>query len=118
MPETLKIDAHQHFWKYNPGEYGWIGPQDRVLRRDFLPADLQPELMSSGIQGAVSVQARQSLEETRWLLELAHQYTFIKGVVGWVPLIGPDVEKHLELFSADRKLKGVRHVLHDEADDN
>ncbi len=118
MLSAPKIDAHQHFWRYSPQEYGWIGPRDKVLRRDFLPADLQPELMSSGIQGALSVQARQSLEETRWLLELASQYPFIKGVVGWVPLIAEDVEKSLELFSTDKNLKGVRHVLHDEADDN
>ena len=110
------IDTHQHFWKFNPADYGWIGLNQGVLRRDFLPSDLEPILRSSGVTGVVSVQARQKLEETHWLLELAAQQDFIKGVVGWVPLIAKELPKILEGLAANPRLKGVRHVLHDEPD--
>jgi L-fuconolactonase len=86
------------------------------LRRDFLPADLKPEINAAGIEGVISVQARQSLDETRWLLDLADQHDFIRGVVGWVPLISPSVVSDLEPFAANPKLKAVRHVLQDEPD--
>src|SRR6516162_6616776 len=82
----MHIDAHQHFWIYEPREYEWIDETMTPLRRDFLPADLQDELEREGFQGSVVVQARQSLQETRWLLELAAQSPFILGVVGWVEL--------------------------------
>ncbi|MGC8559148.1 MAG: amidohydrolase family protein [Phycisphaerae bacterium] len=111
------IDTHQHFWKFNPDEYGWIGPDQGVLRRDFLPPDLEPIIRSSGVTGVVSVQARQKLEETHWLLELAAAHHFIKGVVGWVPLIAKELPKILEVLAPNPRLKGVRHVLHDEPDD-
>ena len=91
----MKIDSHHHFWKYDPAEYGWINDSMRVIRRDFLPADLQIEIGNVGIDGAISVQARQTLDETRWLLDLAEQNKFIKGVVGWVPLAAPDVRSTL-----------------------
>ena len=78
-----KLDAHQHFWKFEPGEYPWIDKSMGTLRRDFLPPDLQPVLAGAGISGTVAVQARQTLEETRWLLALAAQYGLIRGVVGW-----------------------------------
>ncbi len=112
------IDTHQHFWKFNPTEYGWIGPDQTVLRRDFLPPDLEPIIQSSGVTGVVSVQARQKLEETHWLLELAATCHFIKGVVGWVPLISEELPKILEELAPNPRLKGVRHVLHDEPDDD
>jgi L-fuconolactonase len=80
----MRIDAHQHFWKYSPSEYGWISLAK--LRRDFLPLDLKPELERNGFYGSVAVQVRQSLEETRWLLEFAQSAPFILGVVGWVDL--------------------------------
>jgi L-fuconolactonase len=102
----VKIDAHHHFWKYHPAEYGWIGDAMACLRRDFLPADLQEEMRAAGIDGAISVQARQSLDETRWLLELADKHDWIKGVVGWLPLADPNCE-----LPAHPKLKGVRHVV-------
>jgi L-fuconolactonase len=114
----MRIDAHHHFWQYNPREYGWISDSMSVLRRKFLPADLQQEISAAGIDGVVSVQARQTLGETEWLLNLAGLHDFIRGVVGWVPLIDPQVQHHLEAFSARRKLKAVRHVLQDEADGN
>ena len=111
------IDSHHHFWKYSPQEYSWIGEGQRVLKRDFLPADLKKEIDAARVDGVVSVQARQSLEETRWLLELAEKNDFIRGVVGWAPLISPGVEKDLGTFAGQKKLKGIRHVLQDEKDD-
>jgi len=87
------------------------------LKRDFLPADLEPLLRSAGFDGTIAVQARQNLEETRWLLALADQNQFIKGVVGWVDLRSPALHAQLGEFSAHPKLVGVRHVVHDEPDD-
>ncbi len=113
----MKIDAHHHFWCYNPQEYGWISPDMKALRQNFLPADLEARIAAAGIDGVVSVQARQTLEETRWLLELAAQHDFIKGVVGWLPLTAVDIQAELERWRAYGKLKAVRHVLHDEPDD-
>lgn len=114
----MKIDSHQHFWKYNETEYGWIDNRMAVLKRDFLPEDLEPLLTQSGFSGSVAVQARQNPEETRWLLSLAEEYDFIKGVVGWVDLCSEDVlRKQLDEFSKSPKLAGVRHVVHDEPED-
>jgi len=113
----MKIDTHQHFWRYNPQEYGWMLPGMKVLKKDHLPDDLLPLLRAVGIDGTVAVQARQILEETRWLLELAAQYPFIKGVVGWVDLRSPQLREQLEQFCPHPKLCGVRHVVHDEPDD-
>jgi len=114
----LKIDAHHHLWKFDAKEYGWIDEEMRVLRRDFLPSDLHKETAAAGISGAVAVQARQTVEETRWLLELAGQNAFMKGVVGWVPMIDPKVGAVIEKFAANSKLRGIRHVLQDEPDEN
>lgn len=113
---AFKIDAHHHLWKYGP-DYGWISDAMSVIKRDFLPPDLKKEIDAAGIDGVVSVQARQTLEETRWLLELASQNHFMKGVVGWVPLADPHVSDVLARFSGQPKLKGVRHVVQDEPDD-
>jgi L-fuconolactonase len=114
----LRIDSHHHFWKFDAKEYGWIDEHMAVLRHDFLPADLHKEMAVAGISGSVAVQARQTVEETRWLLELAGQNDFIKGVVGWVPLAGPNVGAVLDQFAANPNLRGVRHVLQDEPDEN
>ena len=111
------IDAHQHFWKYEPLEYPWIGEGMDAMRRDFLPADLVVAMAGTGVDGAVSVQARQSLEETWQLLNFADENAFIKGVVGWVPLTNPDLNRLLPTVASHPKLRGVRHVLHDELDD-
>src|SRR5687768_14361146 len=105
------IDAHQHFWSYHPTEYEWIDDTMAPLQRDFLPRDLQPEMDRTGVAACVAVQARQSLEETRWLLELADTHPFVAGVVGWVDLQADDVDAQLERMAAHRKIVGVRHVV-------
>lgn len=113
----MMIDAHHHLWKYSAAEYGWITPQMAVIRRDFLPEDLEPLAHHFGIEGTVAVQARQTLEETAWLLGLAARHPLIRAVVGWVPLTeGASVQKRLEKFAGDRKLRGVRHIIQDEPD--
>ena len=113
----MHIDAHQHFWVYDPREYDWIDDSMAALRRDFLPRDLKPELDQAGFQGCVAVQARQTIEETRWLLELAASSPFILGVVGWVDLQSPQVRSQLQAFAENPKLVGVRHVVQGEPDD-
>lgn len=112
----MKLDAHQHFWNYNIRDYGWIGEEMRVIKRSFLPEDLEPILTEAGIKGCVAVQARQSLEETKWLLELADKHEFIRGVVGWVDLCSEEAAVQLEKAAANPWLKGVRHVIQDEPD--
>lgn len=115
----MRIDAHQHFWSYNMDEYGWIGDNMALLKRDFLPPDLKSELVNAGFDGSVSVQARQTIEETRWLLELSEKFDFIKGVVGWVDLRSEDsLRRQLDEFCKSIKFVGVRHVVHDEPEDN
>jgi len=113
----MQIDSHHHFWRYNADEYGWIDDSKSAIRRDFLPADLTREIQAAGVDGVVSVQARQVEEETKALLDFSDQNDFIRGVVGWVPLIDEKVGRALERFVKHPKLKAVRHVLHDEADD-
>ncbi len=114
----MYIDAHQHFWSYNPVEYDWIDDSMRSLRRDFLPADLQPELKRNGLQGCVAVQVRQTLEETRWLLDLAQRSPFVVGVVGWVDLRSSRVREDLASFAGgNSKLVGIRHVVQAEPDE-
>ena len=113
----MRIDAHQHFWRYNADEYGWIDDSMAGLRRDFLPADLKRELEAAGFDGAVAVQARQTLEETRWLLELAASSTHVLGVVGWVDLRSSNVRSQLAEFAGSPKFLGVRHIVQSESDD-
>jgi L-fuconolactonase len=115
--DAMKIDAHQHFWKYTPAEYGWISDDMAVLRRDHLPAEFERLAAAVGMEGSIAVQARQSLAETEWLLALAAEYPFIKGVVGWVDLRSDRLDEQLAGYSQDRKLRGVRHVVQDEPDD-
>lgn len=113
----MKIDTHQHFWRYSPEDYPWIVPGMEVLARDRMPADLEPLLAETGMGGTVAVQARQLVAETAWLLNLAEAYPFILGVVGWVDLQSAEVERQLERFGSHPKLAGVRHVVQDEPDD-
>jgi len=102
---------------YDRRDYGWIDDSMAALRRDFLPADLKPEMDRNGFQGCVAVQARQTLEETRWLLELAERAPFILGVVGWVDLRSPRLRFELESFAGKSKLVGVRHLVQSEPDE-
>jgi len=111
------IDAHHHLWNYDTEDYAWIGPEMNVLRRNFTPADLHIEMQQAGVDGAIAVQARQTLQETEWLLSLAAQNEFMRGVVGWAPLIDAAVSDDLQRLAAQPKLKGIRHVLQDEPDD-
>jgi len=113
----MYIDAHQHFWRYSIHEYAWISDPMKDLKRNFLPDDLLPLLKEMKFEGTVAVQARQTLGETRWLLELSNIYGFIKGVIGWVDLCSPDIDNQLAEFASYPKFVGIRHVLQDEGDD-
>jgi len=113
---SFRVDAHQHFWKYNPSDYSWIDDEMGRIKRDFLPEDLEPILKDNSIDGCIAVQARQNDEETEFLLDLARQHSFIKGVVGWVDLLSEDLEEKLEGYTSQPLLKGFRHSLQDEAD--
>lgn len=114
----MKIDAHQHFWKYHPVKDAWITDDMKPIQRDFMPEDLEPVLQRHGFDGCIAVQAGQSEQETLFLLELADQYDFIKGVVGWVDLRAPNVDERLEYFSTFPKLKGFRHIVQAEPQDD
>ena len=110
------IDTHHHLWNYNPVEFDWIDDEMAAIRKSFLPADLQATLVNTGVEGVVTVQARQSLEETDWLLKLASENDFMKGVVGWVPLADENIQQILEGYKSNPWLKGVRHVVQGEPD--
>jgi len=113
----MRIDAHQHFWRYNPARDGWITDEMAVLKNDFLPVHLSPELVANNMQGCIAVQADQSEAETRFLLDLAEQHDIIQGVVGWVDLCADNVAERLEALSKYPKLCGFRHIVQAEADD-
>ncbi|MDB5261015.1 MAG: amidohydrolase [Adhaeribacter sp.] len=113
----MNIDAHQHFWQYSAAAYDWIDASKSALQRDFLPPHLAPLLQQAGFSGSVAVQALQTEAETQFLLNLAAQYDFIKGVVGWTDLQAADAETKLALLAQNPKLKGLRHVVQDEPDD-
>jgi L-fuconolactonase len=117
MAERKTVDAHHHLWKYTVEEYGWISDEMGILRRDFLPADLRQAMRSAGVDGAVAVQARQSVAETDWLLELAEKDEAMLGVVGWLPLQDEGFAELLQRYQGRNKLKGLRHVVQDEPDD-
>ncbi|HEY0652733.1 MAG TPA: amidohydrolase family protein [Chryseosolibacter sp.] len=105
------IDSHQHFWKYAPATHSWISDDMNVLKRDFLPGDFETIARSKGIAGTVAVQADQSEDETDFLLSLAKKSEFIKGVVGWVDLRAANLDTSLKKYSAEKLLKGFRHVV-------
>lgn len=115
---TEKIDAHHHLWRYSAQEYGWLDESMKTLQRDFLAQDLMQELAAAGVDGTVAVQARQTLEETRWLLKLADECPAIRGVVGWAPIAGEDFPEVMGEFEDQPKLKGLRHVIQGEKDEN
>lgn len=111
------IDSHHHYWDYNSEEYDWIDDKMSIIRRNFLPENLASTIEMSGVDGVVTVQARQVVDETDWLLKLASQNPFMKGVVGWLPIVTDDFESLLEAYASNNKLKALRHVIQGEADD-
>jgi len=111
----MRIDAHHHLWNYSPEEYDWIDVRMQALRRDFLPADLERELKLADVQATIAVQARQTLEETSWLLDIAAGNKFIQGVVGWAPIAEKDFPETLDALQQKIKFKGLRHVVQGEA---
>ncbi|OGX91788.1 amidohydrolase family protein [Hymenobacter coccineus] len=112
----MRIDAHQHFWQYDPERDAWITPDMAAIRRSFAPADLQPLLAQHGFGGCVAVQASQHEAENELLLGYAAAYPFIRGVVGWVDLQAPNVAERLAHYRQFEPMKGFRHVLQGEAD--
>lgn len=113
----MKIDAHQHFWHYDPARDTWITDTMSVLKRDYLPAHLALELARNGIEAAIAVQAEQSESETMFLLDLAQHHSFIAAVVGWIDLCSPQIAERLEYFSQFDHLVGFRHIVQAERDD-
>jgi L-fuconolactonase len=107
----MRVDSHHHLWRYTPQEYGWIDDSMTPLQRDFLPADLELVARAAGIEATIAVQARQTLEETRWLLELAGESDLSRGVVGWAPIAADDFPATLESLTQNPLLKGLRHVV-------
>jgi L-fuconolactonase len=113
----FRIDAHQHFWNYDPVEYGWMTDEMSLVKKNFLPVDLKPLLEQNGVDGTVLVQVTQSLEETRTLIKIAESNDFVKGVVGWVDFRDNNIRRRLESYKTYPKLKGFRHVLQTEVPD-
>src|SRR6187551_1467077 len=110
----MYVDAHQHFWRYEPAKESWITDAMSVIKRDFLPADLKPILTKHNFDGCIAVQVDQSEQETHSLLFHSDHHDFIKGVVGWVDLMSPDLRDRLDYFSQFKKLKGIRHIIQSE----
>jgi L-fuconolactonase len=114
--KTNRIDSHQHFWHYDPAKHIWMDDRMKSIKRDFLPADLLPQLQKCGLDGCVAVQANQSEVENDFLLKLANENEFIKGIVGWVDLQADNITDRLSFYKQFTKIKGFRHVIHDEPD--
>jgi len=115
-PPGQTIDTHQHFWRYSPAEYGWIDDTMASLRRNFLPEEARREMTVADVHASIAVQARQTVDETRWLLELAEGDPFIAGVVGWVDLQAADLDEQLDQLSRHPRLVGLRHIVQGEPD--
>jgi L-fuconolactonase len=111
----MQVDAHQHFWKFDPVRDSWITGDMAVIQKNFMPLDLQPILQQNRFDGCIAVQADQSEAQTDFLIDLAEEYNFIKGIVGWVDLQADNVKERLEHFSQFKIVKGFRHVLQGEA---
>lgn len=114
----MVIDSHQHFWNYDPIQHSWIDESMAVIRKSFTPSDLKKVYEENGIDGCIAVQADQTLEETNYLLKLASENDFIKGVVGWIDLRSENIEAVLESYRDSKKLKGIRHIVQGESDHN
>ncbi|MEO6135112.1 MAG: amidohydrolase family protein, partial [Ginsengibacter sp.] len=113
-----RIDSHQHFWKFDPGRHSWINDEMKTIQKDFLPADLEPELLKNNFDGCVTVQSDQSEAENTFQLDNADKNNFIKGIVGWTDLKSKNVEERLQYYNQFPKLKGFRHVLQGEPERN
>jgi L-fuconolactonase len=114
----MTIDSHQHFWKYDSLKHDWINDEMSIIRRDFLPDELEKIYAKNEIDGCIAVQADQTLEENDFLLDLSKNYDFIKGIVGWINLRSDKVEEVLERYQGFKKLKGFRHIVQGESDPN
>ena len=114
------IDAHQHFWQLSqPFDYAWLDSPDlEAIRRDYLPSDLKPHLDATGVRQSIFVQTQHNIEENRWVLRMAEETDWLVGVVGWVDLASESCEEQLLEFKDHPKFVGVRHVTHDEPDDD
>lgn len=117
---SLVIDSHQHFWQHSqPFDYSWQDAEELApIRRDYLPADLAPQIQRMSIDRTVFVQTQHNVEENRWVLKLAEEYDFIAGIVGWVDLASEKCEEQLEEFIEHPKFVGIRHITQDEPDDD
>ena len=113
----MVIDSHHHLWRFDPARLPWIADSMPALRRDYLPADLESAVAGTGVERTILVHAQQKVDETEWMLQVARANPRIAGVVGWAPLIDPGVDARLERLAADKALRGIRHIIHDEADD-
>lgn len=111
------IDSHQHFWNYNPIRDKWIVSSMKILKKNYLPKDLKPNLDENGIDGCIAVQADQSENENQFLLNLAENNSFIKGIVGWIDLTDENIENKLAYYKTKSLFKGVRNIIQDENDD-
>ncbi|HYJ87991.1 MAG TPA: amidohydrolase family protein [Pyrinomonadaceae bacterium] len=114
----MLIDAHQHFWQVGRFDYPWMSPDIEVLYQDYLPSQLEPVLNQNCIVQSMLVQASNSYDETYWLLSLAESHPIVAGVVGWVNLEDPEMERELETLAANPKFKGVRHLVESETNDD
>ena len=114
----MKIDAHQHFWRIDRGDYGWLTPALGAIYRDFLPAELAPMAARHRIDATILVQAAPTVAETRFLLDLAATTKLVAGVVGWAPFDAPDLADRIAFLAADKRLVGLRPMVQDEPDDD
>ena len=114
----MTIDSHQHFWKYDSLKHHWINDEMSIIRRDFLPDELEKIYVKNDIDGCIAVQADQTLKENDFLLDLSRKYNFIKGIVGWIDLRSNKVEELLDHYQTFKKLKGFRHIVQGEPDPN
>lgn len=112
------IDAHQHFWKYEPAKHSWIDDNMAVIRKDFMPANLKKVYLENNIDGCVAVQADQTTLENDFLLDLASKNSFVKGIVGWADFRADTIDEVLENYGKLKKIKGFRHVVQGEPDHN
>lgn len=114
----MRIDTHQHFWNYNSEKHAWIDEDMKRIQSDFLPKDLQPVLAINNIDGCIAVQADQTEAESKFLLQLSENNSFIKGITGWVDFRAQNIEERLDYYSNYKKMKGFRHVIQGESDPN